>query len=139
MRKLTVVGEENEALGVGVKPTDMEEPFRARVDEFRQRSSTLRVVHCADHPAGLVQRQVNQSGDRWNPLAIDPNHGLARVDPHALTHHPVAVDLHAPLGYQFLTSASTAEASHRQHLLQPDSLFVPPTLVFLRRQGYISG
>ena len=61
LREVAVVGEQDQPLGVGVEPSDVEEPLRAGRRPGRPGTAALRVGHRGDHPSGLVRAP----GRRW--------------------------------------------------------------------------
>src|SRR5438270_506237 len=60
VRQLAVVGQQQQALAVGVEPADVEDPLRYLTEIVGQRRPAPFVVHRRDHPAGLVHREVHQ-------------------------------------------------------------------------------
>ena len=59
--QVAVVGEQQQALGVEVEPTDREHPRLVR-HEVDHRRSTLRIVGGGDHAGRLVQQVVDEPG-----------------------------------------------------------------------------
>src|SRR3954468_17972256 len=58
VRQLSVVGEQDQALGLGVQPPDVEQPLRPLADEVAQRGTAALVAHGRHHPGRLVERHV---------------------------------------------------------------------------------
>ncbi len=133
VRQLTIVSKEEEALGVRVEPTDVEEPFRAIGDEVGQRGPALWIVHRAYHAAWLVEGKVGQSRCRGNSPSVDPDDGAGWVHPKALSRDDLPVDLYASSSDQLLTRPSATKSSLRENLLQPN------VVLAILLQGYFSG
>ena len=122
--EVAVVGQQDEALGVGVEPADVEEPLGPVGDQLAQRATALRVRHRRDHAPGLVERQVDVGRDRRQPLAVDPHHRRGGVDLGAQPGDHLAVDLDEAGEHQLLALAPAGDAGGRQQLLQPDQAVV---------------
>ena len=91
--EVAVVGEDEQPGGVGVEPPDVEEPLGPVGDEVAQAATPLGVAHRGDHAARLVEHEVDRGADRRQPLAVDADHGGARVDLGAEPGDDLAVDL----------------------------------------------
>ena len=123
VRQLAVVGEQDDALGLGVEPADVEETGLAVGDVVAEALAAVRVLHGGDDTGGLVQReeQVRLGGHRQ---AVDLDLVLLRVDPHALLDDDLAVDLDPAGVDQLLAGAARAHAGAGEHLLQPLALLL---------------
>ena len=76
VREVAVVGQDQQALGVGVQPADVEQPLlagRRLPSRSVERAPALRVVHGRDHAARLVEHQVEVPPGRRDPGAVDPD------------------------------------------------------------------
>ena len=123
MSEFTIVGEQEQALGVGVETTHMEEPFLAVGDVVADVDPAEFVVHARHDTQGLVEGQVDAGLIELDPHPVHVD-DLARVDPDPeLTDH-LAIDLDATVGDQLLTHPPRADASGGQHLLQARALRV---------------
>src|SRR5215213_632788 len=58
VRQLSVVGQQDQALGLGVQPPDVEQPLRAVADEVAQRGTAALVAHGRHHARRLVEGHV---------------------------------------------------------------------------------
>src|SRR6185437_24088 len=87
-------------------------------DQIGQARTSLRVRHRADHPPGLVQREVDRgrAGRDAHPVDFD-DHALW-VNPPALLQNELAIDLDPPLSDHLLARATTAQSGCRENLLQ---------------------
>ena len=75
-------------------------------------------MHGGLHAERLVERDVDEVLVYLDADTVDANDGRLRVNPHALTHDDLAVDLHAALIDEFLRHATRRYAGLGQHLLQ---------------------
>jgi hypothetical protein len=107
--EVAVVGEQDQALGVGVEAADVEEPFRSVGHEVGQRTAPLRVRHRRDHPAGLVEGQVDVRAHGREPLAVDADDRRGGVHLGAEPGDHLAVDLHQPRQHQLLALAAAGD------------------------------
>ena len=59
VREIPVVGQDQQALGLGVQPPDVEQPPGRFGHQVTDAGPTVRVGHRGDHAARLVHRQVD--------------------------------------------------------------------------------
>ena len=124
VREVAVVGEDEQALGVGVQPPDVEEPLGSPGDVVADAHPAQLVGHRRDHTGGLVEGEVDARLVEVHPLAVDVD-GLPQwVDAHAELTHDLSVDLDAPLADEQLAGAAGADARRGEHLLQAGALGV---------------
>ena len=124
LREVTVVGEQDQAVGVGVEAAHVEEPLRTIGDELGQRAIGVRVRHRRGDPGRLVQHEVDVRADRRQPAPLDADHCRGRVDLGAEPGDDLAVDLHQPGEHQLLALATAGHAGLREELLQTDQPLV---------------
>ena len=119
--QLAVVGQQQQALAVGVQSPDVEEPLGPVRDEVGDGGAAAVIRHGAQHPRGLFSGQVDQVGadDRCGRRrrAIDRGRG---VDPGAELVDDHAVDRDPAVGDQLFAGPPRAHPGRGQHLLQPD-------------------
>jgi hypothetical protein len=132
--ELTVVGQQQQPLGVGVETSDVEEPGVAICDEVGERGSPLRVTHRADDACRLVEHQIDQVGSRLDAHPVDLDDRVRRVDAQALLMDDSAVYLDAALVDQLLARAATAHPGRGQDTLQAYAVGVVHR--FLGRGGF---
>src|SRR4051812_2867068 len=124
--EVAVVGEDDQALGVGVEPADVEEPFleqrlaRPGLDDgVGERPPALGVGQGRDDAAGLVQHDVAVPPGRRDARAVDADDVVLGVDAAALLAHDVAVHLDPALVDHRLRRPARRQAGLGQDLLQP--------------------
>src|SRR5690606_18528834 len=117
--EVAVVGEQQQALAVGVQPSDVEHPGGHPVQVVGDGAATLLVVHGGDHAAGLVERQVHQVRVGHYPLPVHVDHRGGRVDLVAQPGHH-AVDRDPAVGDQLLAGPPGSDPGGGEDLLQPD-------------------
>ena len=129
MAQLAVVGEQQQALGVGVQPPDVEQPRPRRPgevllddaaldDEVADARAAPVVGHRGEDAARLVQGQVHEVVLQHDAGAVDVHDGGLRVDTAAHLAHDLAVDAHAPGRDQLLGGTPGRDACLGQYLLQ---------------------
>ena len=87
-------------------------------EQLSDRGTPLGIAQGAHHAARLVQHDVHERLGH-QPIAVDLDLGLARVDPNAELVDHAAVDLHPTLGDQFLGGSPRGDTSARQDFLKP--------------------
>ncbi len=127
MCQLPVVGDQQQALAVGVEPPDVEQAGCVVGHQVRDGRSAPVVRHRRQHPDRLVQREVNQARLGHDPCAVDLDDRGLRVDPKALRLDDPAVHPHAARGDQLLAVPPGPEPRRRENLLQPDALGIHVT------------
>ena len=123
--EVAVVGQDQQAVGVGVEPADVEEPLgRAATG-----TATSRSAGCAGPPGPTSSRPRRaacsapgrRAARRRQPLAVDPDHGRGRVDLGAEPGDHLAVDLDPALASAPRSGAGRPRRLGEQ-LLQPDAV-----------------
>ncbi|CAM5716567.1 hypothetical protein SCALM49S_05178 [Streptomyces californicus] len=111
--QLTVVGEHDDALRLGVEPADVEQPRLAVGHVVAEALAAVGVLHGGDDAGGLVEReeQVRLRGDGQ---AVDLDLVLVDVHAHALLDDDLTVDLDARLVDQLLAGTPRAHAGARR-------------------------
>jgi ABC-2 type transport system permease protein len=119
VRQVSVVGQQEQTLGVGVEATDVEQSLRPVSHVVADTGSAAVVGHRGVHAARLVQRQVLHVGTQFQAHAVDVDDRVVGVDPHPhLAHHdPVHLDP-ATRDHRF-GSAPGGHSSLGEHLVQP--------------------
>ena len=123
VREVAVVGEDEQALGVGVEPADVEEPLLAVADEVADVDPAELVAHRGDDAERLVEGEVDPRLVELDAHAVDV-HGLGGADAHAELGDDLAVDLHPALADQVLADPARADAGRREQLLQAHAVGV---------------
>ena len=123
--ELPVVGQDQQALGVGVQAADVEQPDLALGHELGQVASTLGIVQRRDHTPGLVQHPVHVPAGRRDPGAVDPHHVGVRIDAEPLLADLLPVHLDPALADQLLGDAPGRDPGRGEHLLQTYALLRP--------------
>jgi len=115
--ELTVVGQDQQTVGVGVQTPDMEEPLMPG-HVLLEAGPALRIVHRRDDTSRLVEHEVEVAPGRRNAGAVHPDDIPFRIDAGPLLGDNPAVDLDASLGDQLLARPSAGYARLRERLLQ---------------------
>src|SRR5438445_634374 len=118
LRPRTVVGEQHEALGVLVEPTDRVKAL-ARAKYLDDGRAPVVVVRGRNDPAGLVEHDIAVRGGRRDRAAIDFDVGIGR-DLAAHLTNDLAADAHAALAHELLGRATRRHPAVGEDLLQPD-------------------
>ncbi|GAA2827104.1 hypothetical protein GCM10020220_014730 [Nonomuraea rubra] len=118
MGQLAVVGEQQQALGLGVEPAHVEQAWRQLLDVVGQAWAALRVVHRGDDADGLVQRVVDQVGGGRDALAVHVDDLRRRVDLGAEPPDDLAVHRDTALADHLLAGPAAGHARLGEHLLQ---------------------
>ena len=118
--EVAVVGEEQQALGVGVEPAHGEHP-RLGGHEVDDGRAALRVARGGDDARRLVEQVVDEAGLHPDLGAVDLDDVDLRVDP-SPEHGDLAVHPHPAGVDQVLAHPAAAEAGLGQHLLEADAL-----------------
>ena len=128
--ELAVVGQQQQALGVGVEPPDVHQAHGVRADEvpgvlvevapgeIGDGGPPVRVGHSGDHAGGLVQHDGEHVGVGDDARAVDADDLGGRVDPHALVGDDGAVDAHAAGGDEPLAGPSGGHPGVGQDLVE---------------------
>ena len=122
--EVAVVGEQQQALGVGVEAADVEEPLVAVADVVAEADPAELVVHRRDHAERLVEGEVDAGLVEVDAHAVDVDDLAGRVDAHAELGDDLAVDLHPAGGDELLADPAGPDAGGGQQLLQPDAVGV---------------
>ena len=80
MGQVAVVGQQQQALAVGVEAPDVEQPLGTVGDEVADGGTAAVVGHRAQHAARLVQGEVDEVGADDDAVAVDVDDGRLRVD-----------------------------------------------------------
>jgi len=99
--EIAVVGAEQRATGVEIQAPHGYDANAYRFEQLRDRGPSLRVAQGTHHTARLVQHDVHERLGH-QPLAVDLDLGLSRIDPHAELIDHSTVDLHPTFRDQFL-------------------------------------
>ena len=118
----SVVGEQQQALGVGVESSHVEESLGALGDVVAHARAAEVIGHRGDDASGLVQCDNDSVGGGRDPLAVDAHHGAAWIHAHALFAHHAPVDLDSTQGNHLLAGTTTADPRCREDLLESHSL-----------------
>ena len=96
-REPAVVGEEQQALGVDVEPSDSDDPRQIRRQGVENRRPPLGIASGGDEAADLMEQEQAGALGRGEPLAVDPHVVfVGHIVGGALER--LAVDRDAPLG-----------------------------------------
>ena len=114
----TVVGQQQQALGVVVEPPHRIDVLADVRQQIEDRRPALRVLPRRDVPARLVEQDIAVMGDDPDPLAIDADVVVPGIGLRAELQHRLAVDTDAALCDQALGGAARRDACGRQDLLQ---------------------
>ncbi len=115
--QLAVVGEQQQALGVGVEAPDWEHPRLGR-DELDDRPPPVRVAGRRDDSRWLVEQVVDETGTHTDGRSVDLDEVGLGVDP-TPEHGDLAVHAHPSGGDQLLADPPAAPPGGGEHLLQP--------------------
>ena len=121
--ELTVVSEQQQALGLGVQAANVEQALpllEALVDEVAHRRATHVVAHRGLDAARLIEDVVVHLIVDLDAHSVDADDVLVRVDAHAHPIHNLAVDLDSARGDELLAHAAAGHAGGCQDLLQAD-------------------
>src|SRR5262245_3838306 len=121
VRELTIVGQQDQALRLVVKPADMEQALVVIGHQVRDRRPAPVIRHSAEHASWLVECEVDKVRAGRDSLTVHPDHLGLRVDSGAEPADDLSVDLYPPGTYELLASTPAAYARCREHLLQPHS------------------
>ena len=119
--QLAVVGEQQQAFGLGIQAADVEQPLaflQARTHQVANARTAQVVAHRGVHTAGLVQCEVDHLFVDLHALAVHADDVHARVDAGAHLHHDFAVYFHATGGDELLAHAAACHTRRGQHFLQ---------------------
>ncbi len=119
--QLTVVGEQQQSLGVGIQPADVEEPLLAANQQVAHGRPTLGIGHRRHHAPGLVQRQMHGSAGRRDAQTVDPDDHLLGVHADALLPHGLAVDGDPAGSDQLFAGAARTDTCGGHDLLETDA------------------
>ncbi|SIJ35147.1 Uncharacterised protein [Mycobacteroides abscessus subsp. abscessus] len=119
--QLPVVGEQDEALGVGVEASDVEDPLGAVADVVAEVLAPLGVLHRRDDPGGLVEREVDLLRARRDPQGVDVDRLGLRIDAGAELGDDVPVDLDPSVEDELLARATGPQPRLGEDLLQAHS------------------
>jgi hypothetical protein len=115
--EFTVVGQQQQALGVDVEAAHVEHPFRAVRDVVPHTRQALLIGHGRRHTSRFVQRQDHMSGSSGDPRAINMDDRCLWIDAGAENRN-LAVDGDPPISDQLIAHAATADACRCEHLLK---------------------
>lgn len=119
--QITIVGEQDQSLGLGVEASDVEEPLGALRDQVTDAWPAALIAHGRHHAERLVHRKDKCLLGGGDPLPVDVDRVTVGIDPHALLAHDTAIDAHAALIDQLLAGSPTSHSGLREHLLQTDA------------------
>jgi hypothetical protein len=124
--EFAVIGEQEQALRLGVEPAHVEEALALVLvlQEVADAAAALRVLHGGDDAAGLVEDVVLQVLVELEPDAVDVDGSLRRVHADAEFRDDGAVDLHPPVEDHLLAHAARGDAGEGHDLLQAYALGV---------------
>jgi hypothetical protein len=117
--QVAIVGEQHQAFGVDVEPSDRVQPMRSihQVDHGRSPLGVMRGAHDAYR---LVERNVVVRGlAARQRSSVDFDAIATRVDLCAKLEHECAVDPHAVVTNHALRGAARGDTGVREHLVQP--------------------
>ncbi len=121
MREVPVVGEQDQAFGVGVETADVEQALTggdALGDDVTDAGTAEVVGHRRLPAARLVERDVDEVLLHDDADAVDADDGVLGIDAQALFEDDATVDLDPALVDEFLRGAPGGDAGLREHLLQ---------------------
>jgi hypothetical protein len=124
VREVAVVRQQEQALGVGVEASDVEEALLTVADVVLERDTAQLVVHRRDDTLGLVEGEVDAVLVEVDPHPVDVDHLGLWVDAHAELGDHLAVHLDAPLLDEVLADTPRPDTAGRHQLLQPHTLGV---------------
>ncbi len=104
-RQLTVVGEQQNTLGIEIETADRLHRHRQVLQVVHDHGTTTVIRHCRDAALGLVEHDVEVL-ERDYRLAIDRDVVLVRIDLGAEHRDRLAVDVHASRGDQIFGLAA---------------------------------
>jgi hypothetical protein len=116
MRDIAIVGQQEQALGVAVKPSDWKNPF-ADPNKVHHRPAIALVACGSDVPGRFVEHQIAQ----WwlaNDLVVDPDFIGGGISARAQLGHDLAVDRDAAFGDQCFGGASGGNAASGEYALE---------------------
>ena len=91
--EVAVVGEQQQTLGVGIQPSDVEEPVLAGSEEVGDRRATQLVAHRRDDAQGFVEGEVDPRLVELDPLAVNVDRLAEGVDADPELGDDMPVDL----------------------------------------------
>ena len=115
--KSSVIGEQQQALGVHIQPSDGPDPLAAAGHQLRGVLPPALVAEGGDDAPGLIQHQIDALGPVRQLLAVNQNQVLLRVSLLA-QRGPLPIDQDPPLLNHFLRLPPGGHTSGRQELLQ---------------------
>jgi hypothetical protein len=131
-----VVGDDDQALARSVEAAHGKHPF-FRGNQVDDAQPAAGIVVGGDDAGGLVDGKVQALGTAER-LAIDADFVLERIDAGAQLGDHLAIDLDAPLADQLVAIAPAADASSRQHLLEPLGAGRPASIPLGRAVAFVA-
>ena len=125
--QLTVIGEQQQTLGLGVETSDVEKSLTggdALADKIVETGATELVVHRGVDAARLVQREGDDLLVGDDADTVDADDVVLRVDTHALRGDDGAVDLDTTRLDELLTHPAGGDTRSGEDLLQAGLLRV---------------
>jgi hypothetical protein len=119
VRQIAIVGEQHQPLAVQVEPTNWKDTahfFGQQVDDGP--TPTDVTAHIADHPARLVQFDVDMLFRQFQWFAIHQNARAGGVGARAEFGDHSTIHLHTPVGDQFFTRSAAAQPCRGHQFLQ---------------------
>ena len=117
VRELTVIRENEQPLGVGIEPANVEQSLGPVLDVVTDTRPSTIINHRRDNTARFIERGHSDVGNRRHSLAINANDSRERVNPHALLCDDRAVYFDTALFDELLAPAAAPDAGEGKHLL----------------------
>ena len=117
VRELTVIRENEEPLGVGIEPANVEQSLGPILDVVTDTRPSTLINHRRDDTARFIERDHSDVGHRRHSLAINAYDGRERVNPHALLGDDRAVYFDPALFDELLAPAAAPDACEGKHFL----------------------
>ena len=124
IRKLTVICKDEQALGIGIQPTDVEQSLWPILDVVTDTRPATIINHRRDDTARFVKRNNDDVGHRQHSLAIHADDCGERVDPHSLLCNDHSVYFDPALFDELLAPAAAPDAGEGKNLLQSNPIVI---------------
>lgn len=132
--KFTVVGDENQAFAVNIKPTYGEHPWRVGRHEVGNAVPAGRVAGRAHHASRFVDGKIHELLSR-ECLAVDADFLLLRIDARTKLSDNFAIDFDPPLANELFALAPAGDSRGGENLLQAFTRFVRRLRITIGARG----
>ena len=124
LAQLAVVRHENQAFGIVIQTTHVENTVILVTDDVAQGVTSLRILHGAEHALRLVQGKRDMIGVHTNTGAVHTDFLMFRVDASPQLGDKLTVDFDASFSNDLFTFATGPKTCLSKKLLQADTFIV---------------